>query len=508
MKNSVRDIYLQQSITEKHTVKNTVNFTRIKEYQKYQTKVNELILIPLLKNKTLIKYPRGLIIRGPTGVGKMYFIKSICSEYNILLINDLFTNEKELREIFRKLSVVSPAIIVIEDIDTLEKNIVNELCRQMDNLENNLVIGTASTNKYNDKLTVFDRFENEIVLTIPTEEDRKNIFERITDNKLDCKFLSKLTPGFLLSDIQKIIRSAGLKAISNNREIENIDILEILKDTKGDDSEIKIIIKKYLEGGEISSNKPTTFDEIGALENVKKELYYNIIFPSKYPQKYNRLGIKKASGILLHGPSGCGKTMLARAISNICSFNFVSIKGPELINKYVGDSERELRRIFEEAKQMQPSVIFFDEIDSLAGKRNESEFGSRIVNQFLTLLDGIEDRGNVYVIGATNRIDMLDTALLRPGRFDKIINVSLPTKQECLEIFKKCIENIPIETFNYEELNLEGLSGAEIAGLVKEAAIMQLMKDFEKEDIIITKNTIVEAVENSINRKLSFSQKS
>ncbi|KAG0417208.1 ATPase family protein 2 like protein, partial [Dictyocoela roeselum] len=207
--------------------------------------------------------------------------------------------------------------------------------------------------------------------------------------------------------------------------------------------------------------------------------------PALHKDRFLRMGINKPSGVLLYGPPGCGKTMLARAVASHLHFNFLAVKGPELINKYVGDSEKHIREIFEKAKHLQPCILFFDEIDSLVTHRTDDFFSVRIVNQMLSMIDGIESRGEVYLMGATNRIEALDKAILRPGRFDKIINVPLPTAEGRRDIFLKCIRNVPIEDFDCNLLNMKGFSGAEISGIVREAILSSLNENFNEIDVVV-----------------------
>lgn len=442
---------------------------------------------PLMKKEEYFRIgihpPLTLLIHGASGVGKTFFINSISQEYKIPIVKGNYEDDKEVRETFRKGDLNDLSIILLDNLDDINEEDNLKVIKQISECLNNyrgksLVIGVCENQaRLSESLK---RFDNELLIKIPNMEERSQICkfyaQNMSHNIEDWLLIAKMTPGCTPRDIKKLFKIAASVAISENRTFLNISDFEVsIQNIKKMDNSI-------------------TFDNIGALHNVKEELQMSIIFPSKFPEKFQRLGITKPSGVLMYGPPGCGKTLLAKAVSNMSHCNFISVRGPELISKFVGDSEKELRNLFGRAKHLQPCVIFFDEIDSICQKRNSNEFNNRIVNQVLTLLDGLEDRGEVYIIGATNRIDSLDKALLRPGRFDKIIEVPLPSHDGCIDIFKKCIRNIPIEKFNISELPLEGLSGAEISGIVKEAGMMCLKCNFDNNYIMITKQNIEDAI--------------
>ncbi|AFN83048.1 transitional endoplasmic reticulum ATPase [Encephalitozoon romaleae SJ-2008] len=450
-------------------------------------KITELVYNPLFSKASYdeigIHPPSTLLLHGVSGVGKTFLVNCISQEYKLPIIRASLDSDKELRESFRKSSLLERSIILIEDIDVLgedDKKVISQLSEYLENHKGkSIVIATARNPAFiNESL---NKFDNSLLVKIPTAAERREILISLTD-KMKCQEtdwteLAKLMPGFVARDLKRALKIASTKAVADGSSaIRMIDLEVALKEMKWKGAEI-------------------TFDSIGSLEDVKDELNMSIIFPSRFPEKFRKLGITRPSGILLYGPPGCGKTLLVRAVSNMSHCNFLSIKGPELISKYVGDSEKEIRKLFDKAKQLQPCVLFFDEIDSLCGERNGNEFTSRIVNQILTLLDGLDDRGDVYVIGATNRIESIDKAILRPGRFDKILKVPLPSKEGCVDIFRKCTKGIPIEPFDFEVLNLEGFSGAEIAGLIRDAAILCLKHNFDSDSLVITKENIIEALE-------------
>lgn len=427
--------------------------------------------------------PTTLLFYGASGVGKTFLVHSICQEYKIPVVVGNLENEKEVRETFRKGELNEKSIILLDNLDVLNSEdnlkVINQISECInDHKGKAVIIGICENiNKLSSKLKKFD---NEILIKIPNINERKEICEKMAENvkceNIDWNEIAKITPGYTPRDLKRLFKNAVTVAVSENRK--NLILNDFITAIKSSNKQ----------------NSNITFENIGSLESVKEELKMSIIYPSMYPEKFKKLGITKPSGVLLYGPPGCGKTLLARAVSNMSHCNFIGVKGSELVSKYVGDSEKEIRNLFGRAKHLQPCVIFFDEIDSLCQRRNKSDFGVRIVNQILTLLDGIEDRGEVYIIGATNRIDSLDTALLRPGRFDKIINVPLPNNEGCLDILKKITHELPIEEFDFSLLPLQGFSGAEIAGIVKEAGMLCLTNNFENDNAIISKQNFLDAI--------------
>ncbi|KAM0675076.1 hypothetical protein GVAV_001416 [Gurleya vavrai] len=302
---------------------------------------------------------------------------------------------------------------------------------------------------------------------------------------IDLDFFEMLavnTPGYSISEICILSRKAIL-----NSEMLNEDLSE-----------------KHYQMCFKEKNTKThnlNFNDIGGLDNVKNELYNSIILPTLHYERYKKLKIKISSNILLYGEPGCGKTLLAKAVSNISHCNFISIKGPELISKYVGDTEKELRSVFDEARKLQPCVIFFDEIDSICQKRNNNGYADRIVNQILTLLDGFDDYGDVFVIGATNKIENIDEALLRPGRFDKLLKVPLPSFEEMIQIFYKSIGDISYDQINFEKIFCQGFNGADIAGIVKEAKMLYLKENMCGDEFVINAKYFYMAAEKIKNQK-------
>ena len=449
-------------------------------------KVREMIELPLrhpeIFEKLGIEAPKGILLHGPPGTGKTLLAKAVASESNSHFISisgpeimSKFYGESEarIREIFKEAKEKAPSIIFIDEIDSIapkreevtgevERRVVSQLLSVMDGLEaRGKVIVIAATNRPNALDTALrrpGRFDREIEIKVPDKRGRLEILQIHTHNMpLDTDVnqdrVAAVTHGFVGADLEYLCKEAAMKCLRRllpelNLEDEKIppETLEKLVITMNDfDNAIKEIMPSamrevYLESPDI----PWT--EIGGLEEVKRELQEAVEWPLRYPNLYKELGHTVPKGILLHGPSGTGKTMLAKAVATESEANFISVKGPELMSKWVGESEKGVREIFRRARQASPCVIFFDEIDSIAPTRGGGMEGGvhssaeRMVSQLLTEMDGIQEIHEVVVLAATNRIDMIDTALLRPGRFDKIVFVPKPdvkTRQKILEIHTK-----------------------------------------------------------------------
>lgn len=491
----LRSKYINTSIDESLKLNSHYpHFSDLGGLQYLKKPVIDYIYNPLFKKddyKNIGVFPPStLLLHGVGGVGKSFIINCISQEFKIPIIQGNYDSDREIREVFRKAEAKENSIVLFEKIDLINEEDNMKVITQLANCINNhrsrsIVIATAENPlNIHSSLRTFD---NELLIKIPNIKERSEmilyLLKNVNHSVENIEDIARITPGFVPRDIKRMIKQAASISLANGR--------------------IKLILNDFQEAIEQMKkvNDIITFDNIGALQDVKDELSMSIIFPSRHPEKFKRLGIVKPSGILLHGPPGCGKTLLARAVSNMSHCNFINVKGPELISKYVGDSEKEIRKLFDKAKQLQPCVIFFDEIDSLCSKRKGNEFGNRIVNQILTLLDGLEDRGEVYMIGATNRLSIIDKALLRPGRFDKIIEVPLPGSAGCIDIFLKCIKGLPVEQFEPTDLNLDGFSGADIAGIVKEAAIFCLKEDFDSHDAVITKQNFIDSINKYRNMK-------
>lgn len=465
---------LQQIISKKSCidkkVDDIISYTAIPGISAIKCQIDKFFIFPLLDDGKCAS--KKVILRGDVGCGKTYLVDSICKEHNYTMIK---TTTDDFLENLQRVKTMERSILHITGLDTIEGDKIDLICNYIEKYSNVFVV--AETRKeVNKRLTKYNCFENEIVFPSLNENDRTEILYFLHNRHVKLatstkngflQNMAKYLPGFTASDICKFFRKVVCNAQINKGELTET----IYKKTL---SEMNVKIDDF------------TFENTGGLEDVKNELYTNIVLPLLHANKYKEFGLQNACGILLYGPPGCGKTLLAKAVSNIGHCNFISIKGPELISKFVGDTEKELREIFAKAKQMQPCVIFFDEIDSLCQKRSNSGFNDRIVNQILTLLDGFDSKESVYVLGATNKLEYIDDAFLRPGRFDKIIHVALPNKQEQEKIFYKCIADLKTENkidFCYD---CEGFNGADICGLVKEAKMMYLTENINNNSKMIS----------------------
>ncbi|PKP54514.1 MAG: AAA family ATPase [Candidatus Altiarchaeales archaeon HGW-Altiarchaeales-3] len=487
------------------------------------SKVREMIELPLkhpeLFEKLGIAPPKGVLLYGPPGTGKTLLAKAVANETQAHFssiagpeIMDKYygESEKKLREIFEDAQKNVPAIIFIDEIDSIapkreetrgevERRIVAQLLTLMDGLETRgNVIVIAATNREDSidpALRRPGRFDREIEIGVPDKEGRIEVLQIHTRNMpktddVDIAEIASSTHGFVGADLAALAREAAMSTLK--RVLPEIDL-----ETEEIPSEVleKLIVQKsdFIEAmksvepsalREVFVEVPTTkWENIGGLDNVKNELKEAVEWPIKYPGVFKKMGIRPPKGVLLYGPPGCGKTLLAKAAANESEANFILVKGPELISKWVGESEKGVREIFKKARQTAPTMIFFDEIDSIAPRRDSSSGGShvteRVVNQILTEIDGVESLDNVIIIGATNRQDMLDPALLRPGRFDSLILVPPPDGKARLEILKVHTRDMPIKDVNLKKIAkmTSGYSGADIEGVCREAGMIALRDD-------------------------------
>ncbi|MEM4222133.1 MAG: CDC48 family AAA ATPase, partial [archaeon] len=460
-----------------------------------------------------------ILLYGPPGTGKTLLAKAVANEseanfYSIqgpeIISKFVGEAEERLREIFKKAQETAPSIIFIDEIDSIapkreevvgevEKRVVAQLLTLMDGLQSRgkvIVIGaTNRPNALDPALRRPGRFDREIELPVPDKQGRKEILQIHTrgmplaeDVNLDE--LAANTHGFVGADLAALAREAAMKTLRRilpkiNLEEETIpvEVLDSLKVTQEDfENALKEIQPSALR--EVLVEIPNVrWLDIGGLENVKKELIEAVEWPLKYPEMFKRMGITPPKGILLYGPPGTGKTLLAKAVANESEANFISVKGPEIFSKWVGESEKAIREIFRKARQAAPCIIFFDELDAIAPRRG-GEFGShvyeQVVNQLLTELDGLEELRNVVVIAATNRPDLIDPALLRPGRFDKLLQVPPPDKETLKKIFEVHLRKVPISKdvdINKLVEMADKYSGADVAAVVREAALNALREN-------------------------------
>jgi ATPases of the AAA+ class len=412
-----------------------------------------------------------------------------------------------LREIFKEAEENAPAIIFIDEIDAIapkreevtgevERRVVAQLLALMDGLKGRgqvIVIGaTNRPNAVDPALRRPGRFDREIAFPVPDKRARKEILQVHTRNMpladdVNLDELADVTHGFTGADLAALCREAAMRAL--RRFLPKLDlskssvppeVLKELKVTRQDfldalkDIQPSALREVYVEVPEVH------WSDIGGLEDVKQQLREAVEWPLKHPEFFKEMGIDPPKGVLLYGPPGCGKTLLAKAVATESEANFIAVKGPEVLSKWVGESERAIREIFSKARQAAPCVVFFDEIDSIVprrGYRYDSGVTDRIVNQLLTEMDGLEKLEGVVVIGATNRPDILDPALLRPGRFDRLVYVPPPDRAARLEILKVHTRRMPLaEDVDLERIaeTTEGYTGADLAALCREAAILAL----------------------------------
>ncbi len=486
-------------------------------------KIREMVELPLkhpeLFRRLGIEPPKGVLLYGPPGTGKTLLAKAVANEadaYFIAIngpeIMSKFVGEAEerLRKVFEEAKENAPAIIFIDEIDAIapkreevlgevERRVVAQLLTLMDGLEaRGDVIVIAATNRPNavdPALRRPGRFDREIELPVPDRKARKEILQIHTRNvplaeDVDLDELAAKTHGFVGADLAALVKEAAMKALRRilpkiDLEAEEIppEILEELKVTRKDFEEaLKEVRPSALR--EVFIEVPSVhWEDVGGLEDVKRSLKEAVEWPLKHREAFEAMGIRPPRGILLYGPPGTGKTLLAKAVATESEANFISVRGPEILSKWVGESEKAIREIFQKARQAAPCVIFIDEIDAIAPARGasaDSHVTDRIVNQLLVEMDGIQELKDVVVIAATNRPDILDPALLRPGRFERLIYVPPPDEKARLEILKVHTRNVPLA----DDVNLEAIakrtefySGADLEALVREAALNALRRN-------------------------------
>ena len=485
-------------------------------------KVREMIELPLrhpeIFEKLGIEAPKGVLLYGPPGTGKTLLAKAVANESNAHFISisgpeimSKFYGESEarLREIFKEAREKSPSIIFVDEIDSIapkreevtgevERRVVSQMLSLMDGLEaRGKVIVISATNRPNaidPALRRPGRFDREIEIKVPDKKGRKDILNIHTRNMpltddVNVEKLAAVSHGYVGADLEYLCKEAAMKCLRRLLpDLEGMEDEKLSADTldklivNNDDFQkaLREITPSAMREVFIE-NPDVKWNDIGGLVDVKRELQEAVQWPMKYPGLYEKLGHKMPRGILLHGLSGTGKTLLAKAVATESEANFVSIRGPELLSKWVGESERGIREIFKRARTASPCVIFFDEIDSIApirGVGGETAVTERVVSQLLTELDGMENMHGVVVLAATNRSDMIDPALLRPGRFDKIIEIPMPDKDSRKKILEINVKEIPfvsepqepgfVDLDKIAEMT-DGMSGADVAAIANTA---------------------------------------
>ncbi|MHA2374001.1 MAG: CDC48 family AAA ATPase [Candidatus Thorarchaeota archaeon] len=496
-----------------------------KELQKIREMVELPMKSPELFERLGITPPKGVLLHGPPGTGKTLIAKAVANESgaNFKIINgpEIMSkfygeSEQKLREVFEEAEKNSPSIIFIDELDSIapkradvtgevERRVVAQLLALMDGLAGRgQVIVVGATNRVDDvdeALRRPGRFDREIEIGVPDKKGRLEILQIHTramplEEGLDLEKLAAIAHGFVGADLAALAREAAMQAL--RRALPHIDpetgdipadVLNDLFVTQEDfDLAVSDISPSALR--EVLVEKPNvSWEDLGGLHKVKSQLREAVEAPIKHPEVFEEMGIRSPKGVLLFGPPGTGKTLLAKAVATESEANFISVRGPEIFNKYVGESEKAIRDVFKKARQTAPCVLFFDEIDAIMGargKRDDTGVSQRIVNQFLAELDGMQTLQNVLVIGATNRADMLDPAVLRPGRFDAIVFVPPPDRDARLEILKVHTKDMPLaKDVDIERLAemTEGFSGADLEGLTREAAMAAVRDDWKPKPV-------------------------
>ncbi len=505
-----------------------------KELQRIREMIELPLKYPAVFDRLGVEPPKGVLLYGPPGTGKTLIARVVAAETNASffvingpeIINKFYgESESRLRSVFQEAQRKAPSIIFIDELDALapkraetggevERRIVGQLLALMDGMASRgqvvLIGATNQPNALDPAVRRPGRFDREISLRVPDVRGRTEILrihskDAALANDIDFARLAQLTPGFVGADLEALCREAAMIAL--RRVLPHIDYqkgyipYETLVNLNITMSDFQAALREvepsttrevYVEVSE------TSWDDIGGLQDIKDTLTEGVEWPLRYPEIYANAKVEAPRGVLLAGPPGSGKTLLARALAHQCEASFISVKGPELLSKFVGESEKGVREIFRRAKQAAPCIIFFDEIDSLAPRRgngNDGNVGDRVIAQLLTEMDGIEGREGVIVVAATNRPDMIDPALLRPGRFDLIVELQYPNEVERQAIFKVHLRDRPLAPeITVEELArlTEGRSGADIEAICRRAALLAL-RDWISPKIALGRVQVTEA---------------
>eukprot|EP00668_Euglena_longa_P028917 GGOE01036251.1.p1 GENE.GGOE01036251.1~~GGOE01036251.1.p1 ORF type:complete len:816 (-),score=157.06 GGOE01036251.1:120-2378(-) len=508
---------------------NDVGYDDVGGCRKQMAQIREMVELPLrhpqLFKNLGIKPPRGILLYGPPGCGKTLIARAVANETGafFFLINgpEIMSkmageSEGNLRKAFEEAEKNAPAIIFIDEIDSIapkrekaqgevEKRIVSQLLTLMDGLKSRAhVIVMGATNRPNTidaALRRFGRFDREIDIGIPDEIGRLEVLRIHTKNMkldegVDLEAIAKDTHGYVGADLAALCTEAAMQTIR-----EKMDLIDLDEDTI--DAEVldsMAVTQDHFRHAQGQSNPSSlretvvevpnvTWGDIGGLENVKAELQELIQYPVEYPWKFEKFGMTPSKGVLFYGPPGCGKTLLAKAIANECQANFISIKGPELLTMWFGESEANVRDLFDKARQAAPCVLFFDELDSIARSRGGSAgdaggAGDRVINQILTEMDGVGAKKSVFIIGATNRPDILDGAIMRPGRLDQLVYIPLPDEKSRISIFKANLRKSPVAgdvDLDFLAKKTHGFSGADITSICQRACKLAIKESIIKE---------------------------
>jgi transitional endoplasmic reticulum ATPase len=480
---------------------------------------------PELFERLGISPPKGVLMHGPPGTGKTLLAKAVANESDAhfiaiqgpeIMSKYVGGSEERLRELFEEAEENAPSIVFIDEIDAIapkreevsgevERRVVAQLLTLMDGLKTRgqvVVIGaTNRPDALDQAIRRGGRFDREIEIGVPDKDGRREVLQIHTrgmplDENVDLDEIAETTHGFVGADLESLCKESAMRVLRR-----------VLPDIKADEDIPKETLKKMIINKadfkealkeiqpsalrEVLVQIPNiTWNDIGGLDNAKQELQEAIEWPLKYPESFEKFGVTPPKGVLIYGPPGTGKTLLAKAVANESDANFIAVKGPELLSKWVGESEKGVREVFRKARQTAPTVIFFDEIDSIASVRGggstDSGVTQRVVNQLLTEIDGLEELQDVAVVAATNRVDIMDPALLRPGRFDRHVKVDDPDQAARLEIFKVHTKNMPLD----KDVDLERLSkdtdgyvGADIEAVCREAVMLTLRDNLDADTV-------------------------
>ncbi len=491
-------------------------------------RLREMIELPMkhpeVFEKLGIESPKGVLMYGPPGTGKTLIAKAVANEsganfFSIagpeIMSKYYGESEQRLREIFEQANKDAPSIIFIDELDSIapkreevtgevERRVVAQLLTMMDGLEERgqvVVIGaTNRIDAIDPALRRPGRFDREIEIGVPDRLERIEIFQIHTrgmplSNDVKLEDIADRTHGFVGADISALAREAAMKALRRYLPQIKLDeavpreVLNNMQVTSGDfEAALKEVEPSAMREVLVELPK-VVWDDVGGLDEAKQEIIEAVEWPLKNPEKFEKMGIRPPKGILLYGPPGTGKTLLAKAAANESSANFISIRGPQLLSKWVGESEKAIREVFRKARQVAPSILFLDELDAIApvrGMDSGSKATERVVNQLLTELDGMETLKNVVVIAATNRPEIIDPALIRSGRFDRLVFVGPPGRTGRIGIFRIHLKNIPVsDDVNIEELAdlTDNYVGSDIESLCREAAMLALREDFDTDRV-------------------------
>lgn len=523
---------------EEHALED-IGYDDIGGVRRQLAQIRELVELPLrhpqLFKNIGVKPPKGILLYGPPGCGKTLIARAVANETGafFFLINgpEIMSkmageSESNLRKAFEEAEKKAPSIIFIDEIDSIapkrektngevEKRIVSQLLTLMDGLKgrkNVIVMGaTNRPNSIDPALRRFGRFDREIDIGVPDQIGRLEILRIHTKNMklgadVDLEVISKETHGFVGADLASVCTEAALQCIREKMEFIDIEDDTIDADLLDSMNVSMAHFSHAVAGANPSSMNEaiveiptTTWDDIGGLQGVKTNLRELVQYPIEHADKYKKFGVPPSRGCLFYGPPGCGKTLLAKAIANECQANFISIKGPELLTMWFGESEANVRDVFQKARQAAPCVLFFDELDSIASSRGASAGDSggadRVVNMLLTEMDGMESKKTVFIIGATNRPDIIDPALMRPGRLDQLVYIPLPDLESRVQIFKAILRESPVaRDVDFVRLgdSLKGFSGADISEICQRATQLAIKESIEKEEEMLERGDFMD----------------